>query len=192
MNASIPVYNADGSLFACASEQRLARLQSAGLVDRVVRSRKGQIMRAILFIRPGEAKPMSASSMAGTQYSLRRTSRTRAGLGSETSRRQPRREDVCATGDASRLPPSGCGLHSSMKARRQIGGRGTLPGCGARSVAVRRARGTRWTNQPTRSQTARHGPPGRERVAPPRMAAGHSRDLTREAAAAGRMAAQFA
>jgi hypothetical protein len=70
MNPSIPVYNADGSLFASASEQRLARLQSAGLVDRVVRSRKGQIMRAILFTRPGEAKPMSARSMAGTQYSF--------------------------------------------------------------------------------------------------------------------------
>ena len=68
MNA-IPVYNADGSLFASASEQRLARLQSAGLIDRLVRSRKGQIMRAILFLRPGEAKPMSAGSMAGTKYS---------------------------------------------------------------------------------------------------------------------------
>jgi hypothetical protein len=67
--ALIPVYHADGSLFATASEQRLARLESAGMVDRVVRSRKGQIMRAILFIRPGEARPMSARSMAGTQYS---------------------------------------------------------------------------------------------------------------------------
>lgn len=69
MNASIPVYNADGSLFACASEQRLARLQSAGLVNRVVRSRKGQIMRAILFTRPGEPKPLSSGSMVGTKYS---------------------------------------------------------------------------------------------------------------------------
>jgi hypothetical protein len=69
MNASIPVYNGDGSLFACASDQRLARLESAGLVDRVVRGRKGQIMRAILFTRPGEAKPLSASSVAGTRYS---------------------------------------------------------------------------------------------------------------------------
>jgi hypothetical protein len=69
MNASIPVYNADGSLFSCASEQRLARLQSAGLIDRLVRSRKGQVRRAILFIRPGEPKPMSARSMAGTRYS---------------------------------------------------------------------------------------------------------------------------
>src|ERR1035437_2585935 len=34
-----------------------------------------------------------------------------------------------------------------------------------RSGAARRARGGGWTNQPTRSQTARHGPPGRERVA---------------------------
>jgi len=70
MNASIPIYNADGSLFASASEQRLARLQSAGLVDRVVRSRKGQIVRAILFIRRCESKPMSTSS-TGTRYSLK-------------------------------------------------------------------------------------------------------------------------
>ena len=69
MNALIPVYHADGSLYTWASEQRLARLQSAGLVARVVRQRKGCISRAILFIRPGEAKPMSAGSMAGTKYS---------------------------------------------------------------------------------------------------------------------------
>jgi hypothetical protein len=69
MNTSIPVYNADGSLSTSASEQRLARLESAGLVDRVVRSRKGLIMRAILFVRPGESKPMSAGS-ACTRYSL--------------------------------------------------------------------------------------------------------------------------
>jgi len=61
MNPSIPVYNADGSLFASASEQRLARLQSAGLVDRVVRSRKGQVLRAILFTRPGAAESISAN-----------------------------------------------------------------------------------------------------------------------------------
>jgi hypothetical protein len=71
MNASIPVYNADGSLYAWASEQRFARLQSAGLVARVVRHRKGHINRAILFIRPGEPKPMSASSVMGTRYSFK-------------------------------------------------------------------------------------------------------------------------
>ena len=71
MNPSIPVYNADGSLYACVSEQRLARLQSAGLVARVVRHRKGLINRAILFIRPGEPKPMSASSVMGTRYSFK-------------------------------------------------------------------------------------------------------------------------
>jgi hypothetical protein len=70
MNTSIPVYNADGSLFASASEQRLERLQSAGLIDRVVRSRKGLIVRAILFARPGESRPMSAGSV-GTRYSLK-------------------------------------------------------------------------------------------------------------------------
>jgi hypothetical protein len=71
MNASIPVYQADGSLYACVSEQRLARLQSAGLVARVVRHRKGYINRAILFFRPGEPKPMSASSVMGTRYSFK-------------------------------------------------------------------------------------------------------------------------
>jgi hypothetical protein len=71
MNATIPVYQADGSLYASVSEQRLARLQSAGLVARVVRHRKGHINRAILFLRPGEPKPMSASSVMGTRYSFK-------------------------------------------------------------------------------------------------------------------------
>ncbi len=71
MNAFIPVYRADGSLYVWASEQRFARLQSAGLVARVVRHRKGHVVRAILFIRPGEAKPMSASSATGTRYSFK-------------------------------------------------------------------------------------------------------------------------
>lgn len=69
MNASIPVYRADGSIYASVSEQRLARLQSAGLVARVVRHHKGHINRAILFLRPSDPKPLSARSMAGTQYS---------------------------------------------------------------------------------------------------------------------------
>jgi len=67
--ALIPVYHADGGLYSHVDEQRLERLQSVGLIDRVVRSRKKQIMRAILFIRPGEAKPKSASSMSSTRYS---------------------------------------------------------------------------------------------------------------------------
>jgi len=71
MNRSIPVYNADGSLHACASEQRLATLQAAGLVARVVRHRKGRIIRAILFIQPSEPKPMSAKSVLGTSYSFK-------------------------------------------------------------------------------------------------------------------------
>ena len=71
MNVSIPVYRADGSLYACASEQRFAKLQSAGLVARVVRQRKGHITRAILFTRPGEPKPLSASSVIGTTYSFK-------------------------------------------------------------------------------------------------------------------------
>jgi hypothetical protein len=71
MNALIPVYHADGSLYAWASEQRFARLQSAGMVARVVRPRKGHISRAILFLRPGEPKPLSASSVMGTTYSFK-------------------------------------------------------------------------------------------------------------------------
>jgi hypothetical protein len=69
--ALIPVYHADGSLYAWASEQRLARLQSAGLVARVVRQRKGHITRAILFLRPGDPKPLSTSSVMGTTYSFK-------------------------------------------------------------------------------------------------------------------------
>jgi hypothetical protein len=68
---SIPVYRADGSLYACVSEQRLARLQTAGLVARVVRHRKGHVNRAILFIRPGEPKPLMAGAVAGTRYSFK-------------------------------------------------------------------------------------------------------------------------
>ena len=72
MNAAlIPVYNADGSLYAWASSQRFARLQAAGLVARVVRKRNGQITRATLFLRPGEPKPMSARSVMGTTYSFK-------------------------------------------------------------------------------------------------------------------------
>ena len=70
-NALIPVYQADGSLYAAVNEPRFARLQSAGLVARVVRQRKGRISRAILFMRHGEPKPMSASSVAGTRYSFK-------------------------------------------------------------------------------------------------------------------------
>lgn len=72
INAPIPVYRADGSLYAIVSEQCLARLQSAGLVARVVRHRKGHINRAILFLRPDEPTPVSASSVMGTKYSFKR------------------------------------------------------------------------------------------------------------------------
>ena len=71
MNLSIPVYRPDGSLYACVSPQRLARLQSAGMVARVVRHRKGHINRAILFMRPGEPKPMAASAVMGTRYTFK-------------------------------------------------------------------------------------------------------------------------
>ena len=39
------------------------------------------------------------------------------------SRRYPRREDLCATEHARRLPPSGFGLPGLVRAKRQVGGR---------------------------------------------------------------------
>jgi len=71
MTALIPVYNADGSLYAWASERRFERLESVGLVARVVRGRQGHIKRAFLVIRPSESKPKSASSVMGTRYSFK-------------------------------------------------------------------------------------------------------------------------
>jgi hypothetical protein len=70
---SIPVYRPDGSLYDLVSVQRLTRLQTAGLVARVVRHRKGHVNRAILFIRPGEPKPLAAGALAGSKYSFKET-----------------------------------------------------------------------------------------------------------------------
>jgi hypothetical protein len=67
----IPVYQADGSICAVVNQQRFERLQSVGLVARIVRSRTGQVKRAILFTRPGEPKPMLVSSVMGTRYSFK-------------------------------------------------------------------------------------------------------------------------
>ena len=71
VKTSIPVYRADGSLCCRASQERLARFQSAGLVARVVRHRKGHVNRAILFIGPGEPSPILAGDLGGTRYSFR-------------------------------------------------------------------------------------------------------------------------
>lgn len=69
MNASVPVYRADGRLYEVVTERGLARLEAAGLIARVVRHRKGHINRAILFVRPGEA-PMPRTAYMGTRYSF--------------------------------------------------------------------------------------------------------------------------
>jgi len=71
ISGSIPVYRADGSLCCTANEERLARLQSVGLIARVVRSRKGEAKRAILFVGPGEPSPILAGDLGGTRYSFR-------------------------------------------------------------------------------------------------------------------------
>ena len=70
MQTSIPIYEADGSLYGRATEQQLDRLQAMGLVARVVRHHKGHINRAILFVRPGR-KPLRRTAYLGTPYSFR-------------------------------------------------------------------------------------------------------------------------
>lgn len=69
--SQIPVYRADLSLYAHVSEKRFERLQSVGLIARIVRSRKGDIKRAILFALPGEPKETSARTYLGKPYSYR-------------------------------------------------------------------------------------------------------------------------
>ena len=71
VNASIPVYRAARSLYGHVNEHRMAHLQSAGLVARVVRHRKGHVNRAILFGRPGEPGPTPNGAYLGTRYSFR-------------------------------------------------------------------------------------------------------------------------
>lgn len=65
----IALYSASGELEDWISERRLAKLQAAGLIARVVRHRKGQINRAIRFLRPGEPKPPRPTTYLGTRYS---------------------------------------------------------------------------------------------------------------------------
>jgi len=68
ITGSIPVYRADHSLYAHVSGERLERLQSVGLVARVVCSRNGDIKRAILHGQPGEPGPTPAGAYLGTRY----------------------------------------------------------------------------------------------------------------------------
>ena len=71
MNHRIPLYTAEGELADWISEQRLARLEAAGLIARVVRHPKGHINRAILFRRPGEGAAVELRQYMGTRYSFR-------------------------------------------------------------------------------------------------------------------------
>ena len=71
MQERIALYTADGELSDWIPEQRLAKLQVAGLIARVVRHRKGHINRAILFRRPGEATGVELKDYLGTRYSYR-------------------------------------------------------------------------------------------------------------------------
>jgi hypothetical protein len=70
MQALIPIYDADGSLYGRATEQQLGRLQALGLVARVVQHPKGHINRAILCVRPGK-EPLPRGTYLGTPYSFR-------------------------------------------------------------------------------------------------------------------------
>lgn len=71
MNSSIPVYNADGSLYACVTEVRFNRLETAGLIARTVRHRKGYINRAILRGSPDDPTSPLLSTYQGTRFIYR-------------------------------------------------------------------------------------------------------------------------
>lgn len=71
MPDSVPIYRADGPLIDWADDQRLARLESFGLVARLVRRRDGAPARAYLHVRPGDPKPTSPAALLGTRYAVR-------------------------------------------------------------------------------------------------------------------------
>jgi hypothetical protein len=71
MNSSIPVYNADGSLYACVSEVRFNRLNTAGLIARTVQHKKGHINRAILRGSPDDPTPLQIGAYQGTRHIYR-------------------------------------------------------------------------------------------------------------------------
>ena len=65
----IPLYSADGELRDWISPQRVARLESAGLV-RVVRHKRGHVNRCIMQWRPGDPRPTTLSVYLGRPYSF--------------------------------------------------------------------------------------------------------------------------
>lgn len=71
MNSSIPVYRSDGRLHERVTERQLSRMESVGLIARVVRHRKGHINRAILFARPDDLRPTQPVAHMGTRYSFK-------------------------------------------------------------------------------------------------------------------------
>jgi hypothetical protein len=71
MNSSIPVYNADGSLFACVNEARFNRLDAVGLIAHTVRHKKGHINRAILCGSPDGPTPPLIGTYQGTRFIYR-------------------------------------------------------------------------------------------------------------------------
>ena len=91
----------------------------------------------------------------GHHVLFQRTSGAWAGLGSETSWRNQRWQDLCATEDARCLPPGGRGLHNPnpVKARRQVGARYVARARGAFGFAD--AKGTR--NGASLGRPARRG-----------------------------------
>jgi hypothetical protein len=66
----IPLYASDGALSEHVDERRLARLESLGLLARVVRHRKGTINRAYMIRREGELPPLPLTAYMGTKYSF--------------------------------------------------------------------------------------------------------------------------
>ena len=70
MPESIPIYRADGELCGAIGPAALQRMQAAGLIARVIKSRKGEIKRAIMVPRRHGDKPLPLTAYMGTRYSF--------------------------------------------------------------------------------------------------------------------------
>jgi hypothetical protein len=63
------VYRPDGRLYEWVNEAQFTGQDASGTFARVVRSRKGRICRAILFVSPDDPTPPKLSGYQGTRYS---------------------------------------------------------------------------------------------------------------------------
>lgn len=66
----IPLYAYDGALVEYTYAERIARLETCGLV-RVIRHKKGMIARAIFYAREGDPRPADLRDYVGQEYSFK-------------------------------------------------------------------------------------------------------------------------